>query len=85
MKTAIIIPTFNESGNIIPLYKKLKLIRKNYKIISIDDSSNDGTIDEIKSIIKKDKNVFLKVRKIKDGIGSAHKFALNYCSKKNTM
>ena len=82
MKTAIIIPTFNESGNIIPLYKKLKLIKKNYKIIFIDDSSNDGTIDEIKSIIKKDKNVFLKVRKIKDGIGSAHKFALSYCYKK---
>ncbi len=82
MKTAIIIPTFNESGNIIPLYKKLKLIKKNYKIIFVDDSSDDGTIDEIKSVIKKDKNVFLKVRKNKNGIGSAHKFALNYCYKK---
>ncbi len=82
MKVAITIPTFNESGNIFPLYKKLKLIKKNYNILFIDDNSKDGTVDEIKSIIKKDKNVILKVRKIKDGIGSAHKFALKYCYKK---
>ena len=82
MKVAIIIPTFNERGNIIPLYKKIKKIKKNYKILFIDDSSKDGTINEIRSIIKIDKSVILKVRKIKDGIGSAHKFALNYCYKR---
>ena len=48
----------------------------------IDDSSKDGTINEIRSIIKIDKSVILKVRKIKDGIGSAHKFALNYFYKR---
>ena len=67
MNNALIIPTFNESGNILPLYKKLKLIKKYYKIIFVDDSSNDGTIDEIKSLIKKDKNVILKSEKLKMG------------------
>ena len=70
MKVEIIIPTFNERGNIIKLYKKIKKIKKNYKILFIDDSSKDGTINEIRSIIKIDKSVILKVRKIKDGIGS---------------
>lgn len=83
MNVAIIIPTYNENGNIFPLYNKLKKIKKNYDILFVDDNSNDGTIDEIKSLRKIDKKVFFKIRNTKDGIGSAHKFALNYCNKKS--
>ena len=38
MKVAIIIPTYNEYGNIFPLYNKLKKIKKNYDILFVDDN-----------------------------------------------
>ena len=51
----------------------------------IDDSSKDGTINEIRSIIKIDKSVILKVRKIKDGIGSALSLLWIIAIKENTI
>lgn len=67
-KTAIIIPAYNESLNIIDLIKKIK---KNLKslIIIVDDSNNFLTKDVIKK--KKFKNLIYIKRKKKLGRGSA--------------
>ena len=52
MKTLIVIPTLNESKNIKKLvYKILK--NSKYKILVIDDNSNDGTINILKKLKKK--------------------------------
>ena len=51
MKTLIVIPTLNESKNIKKLvYKILK--NSKYKILVIDDNSNDGTINILKKLKK---------------------------------
>ncbi len=56
---SVIIPTFNEEGNILELNKKLLNNLKNldYELIYIDDGSNDNTLKKIKSIALKDENI----------------------------
>jgi glycosyltransferase involved in cell wall biosynthesis len=51
---SIIIPVYNEQGNIETLYGQLKqvllVLGKPYEIILIDDGSTDGTYERLKSI-----------------------------------
>ncbi len=58
----ILTPTFNEVANIDELCSWIsKITEKNHKYnfehIFVDNASNDGTIDKIKQIAKKDKKV----------------------------
>jgi len=79
MKVSIIIPVYNEEGNIKPLVKNIfQSVKKNKSILFIDDNSSDKTRFEINECQKKYKKIFLKVRKSKLGIGSAHKDALRW-------
>jgi dolichol-phosphate mannosyltransferase len=73
LELSIIVPTFNESGNVIPLYNEIKKALKTakYEIIFVDDDSKDGTIDEINGLIKQHNNVWLIHRIDKRGLSSA--------------
>jgi glycosyltransferase involved in cell wall biosynthesis len=64
MKTISIVTTcFNEEDNVQLLYEKVKEVFKNdltnynYEHIFVDNSSVDSTVDILKDIAKKDKNV----------------------------
>ena len=82
-KILIIVPVYNEEGNIKPLIKNIfKYLKKDKSILFIDDNSKDKTRLEIEECQKKYKKIFLKVRKFKLGIGSAHKFALKWAYNK---
>lgn len=75
----IIIPALNEVGNVLNITLKLKkYLKKNYDLLFIDDNSSDGTIEKIKFIQKRNKNVFLFIRPKKLGIGSAHKKGITW-------
>ena len=52
MKISVIIPAYNEEGNIIELNKKLNNTLKeiDYELIYINDGSTDNTLDKIKKI-----------------------------------
>lgn len=52
MKLSIIIPAFNEEGNILELNKKLINTLKDidYELIYINDGSTDSTLNKIKSV-----------------------------------
>ncbi len=59
---SIVIPCFNEEENILELYAQIKnVFKKNilhhYEIIFIDNASKDGTVDLLKQIAEKDRNV----------------------------
>jgi len=64
MKTiSILIPTYNEEGNVLPLYSALleQLAalgeRYDYEILFIDNKSRDGTREEIQRLCERDKRV----------------------------
>ncbi len=63
MKLSIVIPVYNEEGNISliydRIYKTMKKIKINYEIIFINDGSTDKSYDIMKSINKNDKKVKL--------------------------
>ena len=61
MKISIVIPTYNESENIIEISKDIEKIfsklKYDYEQIIIDNSSTDGTIQIIKNLAKENKNI----------------------------
>ena len=76
MKTRIIIPTYNEKENIIPLIEELlRAMPTDTRILVIDDGSPDGTADSVRSYMSKDSRVSLMTRPGKLGMGSAYQAA----------
>jgi dolichol-phosphate mannosyltransferase len=69
---SLIIPTYNERDNIVPLVERIHcaLSRYSYEIIFIDDNSADGTSELAKSLSGK-YPVKVVVRKDKRGLASA--------------
>ena len=73
INSLIIIPTYNESENIIDLINEIFLLDENFHILIVDDNSIDNTaslVDErIKTSVDK---LFILKRKSKLGLGSAY-------------
>lgn len=79
LKSTIIIPTYNEKDNIENLINHLETkifpkIDKKFDmyILVVDDSSPDGTSDEVKKLQKKYKNLYLLINPNKSGLGGAY-------------
>jgi dolichol-phosphate mannosyltransferase len=66
------VPTYNESGNVLKLYTDIRKLVPFADLLFIDDNSPDGTGNIIDDIIKSDPKVFVKHRSGKLGVGSAH-------------
>jgi len=80
-KVLVVIPTFNESGNISRLADEI-LLKSSFDILFVDDGSSDGTLEEINSLISNHTDrVRVVNRGVKLGVGSAHKFGLNFAHK----
>jgi dolichol-phosphate mannosyltransferase len=58
---SIVIPLFNEEEVLKESYKKIKKvmdsIEENYELIFVNDGSKDNTLDIVKKLITKDKNI----------------------------
>ncbi len=80
MKSLIIIPTLNESKNIKNLITRIGYLHNNIDILVVDDNSDDGTIDILNKLKKK--NLKVICRKKEKGIGSAHLYGINFAYKK---
>ncbi len=63
MEFSIIVPAFNEEGNVQPLYQKIleamNSIKATFEIIFVDDGSSDKTASRVEELRKKDKRVHL--------------------------
>jgi len=84
MEVVVIIPTYNERENILPLLEKLAAAVRtvgNHTIsfLIVDDTSPDGTQDVVKAYQKKHKNVFLITGK-KEGLGKALLRGMTYAA-----
>lgn len=76
----LVVPTYNESENIVPLLKKIFSVEKknrdkygfSLKVLVVDDSSPDGTAKMVLAYQKNNSNVHILVRKHKEGLGKAY-------------
>ncbi len=62
LKTVIMVPTYNEKANIAELVKLLHKSVPQAQVLVVDDSSPDGTFEEVKKLMKKDKKLHLLLR-----------------------
>lgn len=72
-KISVVIPAFNEEGNVSLLYDELKKILTplgSYEIIFVDDGSTDNTFRELEKLHNKDKRK-IKVLKFRRNFGKA--------------
>lgn len=80
MKISIVIPTFNERGNIIPLVKRVLTIfntyRYSFEIIVVDDNSPDQTGLVARREFRDAPSVKVFIRKGKRELGSAIGFGI---------
>ena len=70
MKNLIILPTYNESKNIVEIIELILKQDDSLDILVIDDNSPDGTADIVKNL--KNDNIFILERNSKKGLGSAY-------------
>jgi dolichol-phosphate mannosyltransferase len=73
--SVIILPTFNEIGNIEITLKKIENLNNKFDVIVVDDNSPDGTGSYVQDSINSKKfniNITLIRRKGKEGLGTAY-------------
>ena len=61
-KLSVVIPTFNEEGNVKPLYQAIRdevnrLNLENFEIIFVNDGSSDQSLENIKQLVQEDDRV----------------------------
>jgi dolichol-phosphate mannosyltransferase len=70
--TLVIIPTYNEAGNIVRLIGKIHEAAPDFSILVVDDASADGTATAVEKLMEKDERVHLMSRPAKLGLGTAY-------------
>ena len=69
LEVTIVIPAYNEEGNLRKLHMELTnilgRIRKRFEIIIVDDGSTDGTWNVITEIYQKDRNLSQSIPALK--------------------
>jgi dolichol-phosphate mannosyltransferase len=70
---AIVLPTFNERGNVGPLVERLEkaLAGIHYEVIFVDDDSPDGTAEAVRRVAEQHNNVRVLHRIGRRGLSSA--------------
>lgn len=74
----IFIPTYNEKENVGPILEQILALGLQADILFVDDNSPDGTGRLLDEISARHRNVFVKHRVGKLGIGSAHVFGITW-------
>ncbi len=88
MMYSVVIPVFNEEGNVIPLYTELKEVltklSKEFEIIFVSDGSTDNTLSNLLSIIEQgEKN--LKVIQFRRRFGKSSALTAGFQSVKGEI
>jgi dolichol-phosphate mannosyltransferase len=72
-KSVILLPTYNERENIKLIVPEIFAVRPDVCVLVIDDSSPDGTGEEVRELMKQFPNLSLLSRPGKQGLGEAYK------------
>jgi dolichol-phosphate mannosyltransferase len=73
VKTIVVVPTYNERDNVVPLITAVMSQGEGLEVLVVDDSSPDGTADVVADIAAQNPRVHLLVRPCKSGLGSAYR------------
>ncbi len=82
-RIVIVIPTYNEAGNVVPLTRALEKIASRVKLseihlLFVDDNSPDGTRKVIEKLCQTKRFIHLLNNKRKGGLGHAYKKGFLY-------
>lgn len=80
--TLIIIPTYNEKENVEAIIREVFSQEKLFDILIVDDNSPDGTANIVEKLQQEFSNLFLEVRKEKNGLGTAYIHGFKWALKK---
>lgn len=72
MKKLVVIPTYNERENILPLIQQLFESKLDIDVLVVDDNSPDGTGDLVRELKKSFYRLHLLSREQKQGLGRAY-------------
>jgi glycosyltransferase involved in cell wall biosynthesis len=78
MRVTVVVPTFNEAGNIETLVSAVRQVLPRASILVVDDGSPDGTADLADALGATLGNVEVVRRGSKDGLGAAYRFGLRH-------
>jgi len=78
MKTIVLVPTYNEKDNIVPLLRQILKVEPGIHILNIDDNSPDGTGKIVEELSKNCPNIHIIRRPAKQGLGSAYIAGFGY-------
>ena len=78
LKVLVIMPTFNEAGNIERATSELFRFNPDVSLLVVDDGSPDGTGELAEQLAVKDKRISVLHRKDKQGLGAAYIAGFNY-------
>jgi dolichol-phosphate mannosyltransferase len=74
-KLALVIPTYNEAGNILLLLDRIRAaldpMEIRYELLVVDDDSRDGTADLVTAVTRADPRVRLLMRRDERGLSGA--------------
>ncbi|HUF97857.1 MAG TPA: polyprenol monophosphomannose synthase [Ilumatobacter sp.] len=73
MRTTVIVPTYNEAGNIVQLCEGIRAALPSATILVVDDGSPDGTADLARSLDGQLGHVEVLERSEKSGLGAAYR------------
>lgn len=79
--TIVIIPTYNEGGNVTFLIKNIFSLGLNLSILVVDDDSPDRTSQQVERMQRQYPQLFLITRQRRMGMGSAYIEGFNYALK----
>jgi dolichol-phosphate mannosyltransferase len=72
LRTLIIIPTYNEAGNLEPLVSAILALDAGFEVLVVDDNSPDGTGEIAESLSEEFPKVHVLHRPGKMGLGTAY-------------
>lgn len=72
MRALVIIPTYNERENIVPLVEAITSFGRGVHILVVDDNSPDGTAKEVERLQLQHQQLHLLLRAEKKGLGRAY-------------
>ncbi|MEM2759533.1 MAG: polyprenol monophosphomannose synthase [Nitrososphaerales archaeon] len=85
-RLAVVIPTYNESENLVSLIESLEHVLKNVEmessVVIVDDASPDGTGEIAEGLAEEYRNIVVLHRSSKMGLGSAYKDGFTYALQK---